>query len=143
MIIYSSSDRIPVRMGDVVIYISPLTHGQKIAVNSANTIRAGKEVIDGIKMAFLAIKFAVKGIEGIIDITGNKYELKFTPEGVLEDSCVDDLMGLDHAEDLAVICVKLIDGIGAAKQIAKSKGLSAQIDLPEPKVTKKKLGAVS
>lgn len=143
MIIYRSTDRIPVRLGDVVLYIAPLTHGQKIALNSATTIRSGKEIIDGIKMAFLAIKYAVKGQEGIVDSLGNKYELQFTANGELEDACVDDLMGLDHAEDLAVICVKLIDGIGAARDIAKAKGLAAQIDLPEPKVSKKKLGAVS
>jgi hypothetical protein len=143
MILYRTTDRIPVTLGDVKIFISPLTHEQKSNLNNTTKIVGGKETIDGMKMAFLALKYAVKAVEGITDADGNDYALDFEANGSLTDECANDLISLDHAEDLAVICVKLIDGVAAAKRIAEEKGLTAKIDFKGVKGAKKKLGAVS
>jgi len=106
-IIYKTSDRIPVQIGEVVIKLSPLTYDQKTEIQLL--ISAGG--IDSLlKAANTAIKYAVKGISGIQNSDGSDYELKF--EGnMLDQESVDDLSNLEECEKLSGICVSILNGI--------------------------------
>ena len=105
--IYRTTDRIPLKVGELKITISPLSIHQKAAVEDA---------VDGSSSGFLkaatrAIKFAVKSVEGLEDSSGDGYNLEFDMNGELTDACVDDLFNIEESPKLAAIALNLINNI--------------------------------
>lgn len=110
--IYKRTDRIAVKIDDVVVKLAPLTLDHKIQVQQAmlNGHQKSdlKEATRGIS---LAIKYSLKGIEGVEDSDGNPYKLEFDDESNLSDSCVDDLMNVEFMEKLALVCSSMAKGV--------------------------------
>ena len=104
MRIYSKTDRIKVKIDEVVFTISPLSYKQKIEVQSLFT--SGKQFEGSI----LSIRMAVKDIEGVEDAQGNAYKLKFENELISED-CIDDILNIENSMKLQLTCAELINGI--------------------------------
>jgi hypothetical protein len=102
--IYSKTDRIKVKIDEVVFTISPLSYKQKIEVQSLLT--SGKQFEGSI----LSIRMAVKDIEGVEDAQGNAYKLKFENELISED-CIDDILNIENSMKLQLTCAELINGI--------------------------------
>jgi len=102
--IYSKTDRIKVKIDEVVFTISPLSYKQKIEVQSLFT--SGKQFEGSI----LSIRMAVKDIEGVEDAQGNAYKLKFENELISED-CIDDILNIENSMKLQLTCAELINGI--------------------------------
>ncbi len=87
----------------VVFLLAPLSHGQKAQVTSLVTMKAGKLMEDSLAMSVLAVKLAVKGVEGIEDADGQPYKLVFDKTGLmLDDATVSDLMNLDRASEVMI-----------------------------------------
>lgn len=107
MIVYRTTDRIPVKMGEVTIWVSPFSYEQKVKLSQATKLVSGEEVMDAGKVALLSLKFSVKEVEGLVDTDGQPYELSFDADGTLTEECVGDLMQLDNSGSLAAICYKL------------------------------------
>jgi len=103
-IIYRTSDTISVKIGDITIKVSPLTYAQKEDVQAQfydkKIVGAGR----------LAIKYAVKGIEGMFLYDGAPYSVE-KESGVLTDSCVDDLMNMEHSVKLIQVCSALLNNV--------------------------------
>jgi hypothetical protein len=111
MIIYKITDRIPIVMGEVKVWISPLTFAQKAALGAATVLRGGKEVTDGFKAAMLSLKYSVKEIEGVQGADGNPYELDFESDGTLTDDCANELFQLECSPLLVKACAKMSNGL--------------------------------
>jgi hypothetical protein len=58
----------------------------------------------------LSIKYAVKGISGLTDLSGQEYKLEFQ-DGVLSDQSLDDVFNLGLTDKLSMVCASLIKGI--------------------------------
>lgn len=110
--IYKKSDRIPVRIGNITVRLAPLSKDEKTEIQLCMIRGRGnndyKELTNGL---FLSLKYAVKGIDGITDGDGNKYELQFDDNKNLTDDCVSDLLNMEEKDKLTLVCISLINKI--------------------------------
>ena len=107
--IYRVTDRIPLKIHDLEVTISPLTRMQKIDVELSAT---GDNLVKaGLNAASLAIKYAVKDVKGLKDADGTDYKLSLDPNGVLTDECVDDLMNMQFNAELGAVCMALLEKV--------------------------------
>ena len=110
--IYKISDRIPVKIDDLTITISPLTIDQKTEIQQYMIeSRLNRDIRLATKGVVSAIKYSVKGVSGIVDSSGHPYNLEFDSNGHLTDACVNDLLNLENHSKLALVCSSLIQGI--------------------------------
>lgn len=133
MIVYKTTDRIPLKFGEIKVWISPLSFEQKTNILAATKMKSGVEVSDPSKQTFLSLKYGVKEIEGLKNPDGSDYRLELDENGVLTDECLSDLIDLEYFPKLSEICIKLINGV---KALDKIEGV--EVDLTQVKSTKKK-----
>lgn len=105
--IYKTTDRIPVKIDSLKFSLSPLTFEQKSEIQAELLTGSPLSVV---KAAKLAVKYAVKGLDGVQTADGEKYELEFEGE-VLAENCVDDLLNIDQDDKLSFVCTTLLNGI--------------------------------
>jgi len=107
MKIRKTTEKIPVKVGELTFKISPLTFEQKCEIQ--NVLMAGT-AISVLKASKLSIKYAVKDIEGLENSDGSKYEVKFDEVG-LADETVDDLSNTEISDSLNYMCISLLNGL--------------------------------
>ena len=104
-IVYRTTDRIAVKIGELVVKISPLTKYQKERIQGLSLdekyMRAAAE----------AIKCGIKDIEGVSNADGSQYKLQFDENNELTEECVDDLMNLGNLSQISTVCNSLLEGI--------------------------------
>lgn len=110
--IYRRSDRIVVKIDDITVKLSPLTLHEKVEINS-QMLRGSrdknlKELSEGLA---LAIRYALKDIDGLEDSDGSPYKLQFADDGGLTPQCIDDLMNIEATNKLALVCSSMINGV--------------------------------
>lgn len=123
-ILFKSSDRVKLTMGEITLTLSPLTYGQKINGATLPTSQSGgKQRVNMALLAHLMVKYSVKGIKGVDNADGSEYKLAFEEiefdgvskkkkESVLTDECADELIeGLLIKPSLSTIAYQLINGI--------------------------------
>lgn len=111
MKIYRLSDRVSVKIGELVFKLAPLSFTQKAEILDCKKIVAGEEILDRIGATKLAIKYSLKDVEGLEDIDGNKYELDKDDSGNLSDSCIDELLNVEVAPSLITTCFNFLNGV--------------------------------
>lgn len=105
--IYRTTDRISLQVGELKVIISPLTTHQKSAVEDA---------VDGtsaglMSAARLAIKFAVKSIDGLTDAKDKKYTVELDENNEVTDSSIDDIFNIHETPRISAIAMNLINGV--------------------------------
>lgn len=107
-ILYLPDEKVPLRIDDITVYIQQLTMAQKATIieKLSNTDSA----LSLIEAARLAVKYGVKGLEGVTLSSGKAYSLEFDGH-VLTDSCVDALLCLPQSDKLQGACFALLKGI--------------------------------
>ncbi len=85
--IYRLSDKIRLAVDDLTITISPLSIHQKAAIEDAARDGSAKGLMQA---SALAIKYAVKSIDGLEDSDGKPYGLNFDEDGTLSEDIVND-----------------------------------------------------
>lgn len=118
MIVYRTTDRVPLKIGKLTLWVSPLSALQKAEVLSHTKIISGVEVADNSKMALYALKHCVKKIDGLNGTKyadGSKLELSFEDDGSLDDDSLTAVMQIiDYSKTTAIaaqLLTKGIDGI--------------------------------
>lgn len=108
----SVNEKIPVVIDDITIYISPLTYMEKMELQGYMMKAVEGDLSMAMQGAAKAIKFSVKGIEGVTNSKGKKYNLEFEENGKhLTDTCIDDLLNLPQNNKLIVTCSALLEGL--------------------------------
>lgn len=128
MIIYKPSDRIPIKLGDLTVVLSPLTFEQKADVYDLQ-MKAGKGKQDDTSILRKAMAYSVKDLKGAKSWDGKEFTLNWE-NGKLCNDCIEVLMGLPDSkslvkaigaivrgEDIKSIGVKLADKGGAPKNV--------------------------
>lgn len=110
MKIYRATDKIEIKIDDVTIEISPLSYEHKTEVQDYMLDAAKGDVKAGMAGAKLAIKYAVKGINGVEYADGSKYELDME-NNILTESGVEELVNSEMSTKLMVVCCSLLNGI--------------------------------
>lgn len=122
MRIYKVSDRVPVKIDDIEVKISPLTFQQKANVQ-AELLKAQ----DGNPLAVmaatrLALKYAVKEISGVENEDGSPYQVELE-NGELSEESVDNLLNLDPSQRIELVCMTLLQGRPSVPVDAEGKPL--------------------
>lgn len=109
--IYRTTDRIKVTIDDVEFKIAPLTLGQKKEIQSyLYKSVSEKDLLAAQDAAILAIKYAVKGVKGLLDSNNEEYQIK-SEDNKLHDDCIDELLNIKMSDKLAAVCTSLVHGI--------------------------------
>lgn len=102
--IYKCTDKIPLKIHDLKVKISPLTFDQKNTCQGM--IMSGNQM----SAAFHALQCSLKELDGIENGDGSKYELEFE-DGIVAKACMDDLLNLSESQDMQLVAISLINGI--------------------------------
>jgi hypothetical protein len=109
--IYKRSDRIKLKIDDVVVTLAPLSFDQKTeAQDYMLRGRAKSDYKLMSKSIAYSIQQSVKDISGLENEDGTPYKLEFE-NGVLTDTCIDDLFNIELHKKLVMICTSLTQGI--------------------------------
>lgn len=135
--VYRSTSRIPVKIGDALFKLSPFTQEQKIELMQCISMDGGTRVENLAKMSFMACKFAIKEVSGIVNEDDSEFKLEFDEKGVSTES-LNTLLTLELSQELLTTCQTFIQGI--PKEIlnptTKKKFENVEI-LPQETVSKK------
>lgn len=108
MRLYKNSDRIKVKIFDMVVTIAPLKYEDKLEIQ---TILAGaekpKEIFEG---TLLAMRCAIKDIKGLELEDGSEFELEFE-NNMLTESCAKELLNIEASGELMASCNAFVSGI--------------------------------
>jgi hypothetical protein len=131
--IYRTSDRIPVKIDDITVVIAPLSFAQKTELQSI-MLQAKDDPLFAVRGARLAIKYAVKDVKGVEDMTGADYVPFMDGEGNLSDDDVDALLNLEENGKIITLCSQLIGGVprGVVDPTTGKPMKGVSIVLPEP-----------
>lgn len=119
-IIYRTTDRIPIKIHDITVKISPLSMQQKNEILAL--MIEGQKANDMVKLSqatMLALRFSLKSVEGIQDAEGNEYNLEFE-NGILTEQCTDDMLNMNQSAALTQVCAAIINGVPS--QFVDGKG---------------------
>jgi hypothetical protein len=109
MIVYRPSDRIPIQIGDALIYVAPLSYEQKVKLLTLTKVLGGEEQTPGLKYALELLRECVKSVKNIFLSDGSEWELSFEPDGRLTAGCAEDLLLIGGADRLLVAVGKLVN----------------------------------
>ena len=88
-------------------------------------------------MTFLAVKYTVKEIKGVIDSGGEEYQLEFAGD-VLSDDCVNDLLNLEICSEIGIAALNFLNGVPTKIRDQFQQEISGiTLSLPEGGVKKK------
>ena len=133
MIIYSPTDRIPVKIEDVTFWISPLKQLEKLKLAEISIKAKGAvEIEDKYEALRGYIRYSVKDVEGLTRPNGKPYKVTLDKDGYLTDASVDALMTLGISDQL----ITASSALYANTPINQIKGV--EIDLKSIKYVKKK-----
>ncbi len=112
MKIFKLSDRIKIKINEVVLVVSPLSMTQKIEVQQflAKSAATPTDVQSSINGAKLAMKYAIKAIEGVELSDGSKYELELE-NNEITDECLEELLNSEIANEITLTSIGLLNGI--------------------------------
>lgn len=113
MRIYKPSDRIKIKIGDeqegVILTLAPMTRIQKQEIQNLLS-ESLKNELKATDAVILALKYAVKNIEGVEGEDGLPYKAEFD-SGMLADSSIDDLMNLPDAAKIMIVATTWTNGV--------------------------------
>jgi len=111
MIIYRTDERIPIKLGHITVYVSPLSQGQYANLMSQKSMSGGVEISDGAAMSMMALKFAVKDVESNVPIEyrdGTKFKLQQDESGKLTDESIYGLTQVLGAPEMNKLAEKVL-----------------------------------
>jgi hypothetical protein len=108
--IFRTSDRIPVKIDTITVTVAPLTFDQKTELQTV-MLSASKDPMNAVRGARLAVKYAVKKVDGLEDMDGVRYDVELGEDGLLTDDSVDTLLNMQEYPKLIAVCSQLISGI--------------------------------
>lgn len=107
-LLYRTSDRLKLKVDDIVVHLSPLSYLEKAMVEEE--VRKGT-TIALTTAAAMAVKYAVKGVENVFLPGGEEFFVELDEEGKLTDQCVSDLLNLQMYDKLISISLNLLNGV--------------------------------
>lgn len=129
MIVYKTSDKIPVKIGDLTFMLSPMKWAHKQEIADLIKKRSGNDVLEPVKEAFLTLKYSVKAVRGAKCADGTDYELPIDENGIATDEGVEDLFQFDSVPSLITVALTWFDKV---KEI-KLDGVSVDFGAVETK----------
>lgn len=135
LIVYRTTDRVPVRFGEVSLLIAPLDAGQYANISGFTKLNAGVQEVDGQRMVNATLRYSIKGIEGVSAKypDGTEFELKFDEAGNLTEDSLSELWQVLDRNKLSEMAAKLFAGGLKNLQIE-----GVEVELPKTTLPSKK-----
>lgn len=106
--IYRLTDRIKIKIDDLIVTVRPLSKDEKAEIlQSVIHGRSKGDFKEATQGMVLALKYAIKNVEGIIDSDDKPYQLQFDENKNLTDDCISDLLNLEFHSKLTLVCISL------------------------------------
>jgi hypothetical protein len=105
--IYRTTDKIPLKIGELTVNVSPLSFEQKMTIQT-EILKGGAQA--AMRAAKMACQCAVKSIDGLEGTDGNPYSPEMV-DNKITDSAWDDLQNIQETQSLIAVCLSLINGI--------------------------------
>lgn len=112
--VYKTTDRVPVKIGDITVKIAPLSLDQKNEIQEVMIEGQKKNSVAILtKSTLLAVKMCVKEIAGLKSADDSDYQLEFEDDKkeLLTDNCISDLMNMEESANLMKVCAAFITSI--------------------------------
>lgn len=109
--VYRANSRIPVKIGEAVFKIAPLTQEQKVKLMEYVSMDGGSRVESLAKMSFLSVKYSLKEVSGLEFEDGSEYKLEFDSDGLVSDKSISELMNTEISQELLISCQSFMQGI--------------------------------
>lgn len=120
--ILRQSDRISLTIGDVKFKIAPLSYEQKKEVANCTYYKDGQSRYDVMGAQSLLLKYGLKEVDGIEDLSGEKYELEFDENNILTDECLSEIFNLDQRSKLMESFWILFNGMPSENVLKDENG---------------------
>lgn len=108
--VFKTSDRIPVKIGDAVFYLAPMSQEQKLDLMTCMSKEGSSQIDNLTKTSFLVMKYTIKDVKGIEYADGSPYKLEMDDKG-LTDACISELMNTEISINLILACQSFIKGV--------------------------------
>lgn len=96
----------------IAFILTPLTAQQKSEVMSNVRVTAGQILEDSMAMSTKAIKYSLKGVEGLENEDGSPYQLVMGKDGLASDTSLDELLNLDEPSQVLMTAALQLAGTG-------------------------------
>lgn len=100
IIIYKTTDLIPVKIGSAIFKVSPLNLDRKLQLQETYKKENGEIVQYAVEKMKLLFKYSIKDILGVKLATGADYKVSLDEDGSLSDECVEDLCNIGCGTEL-------------------------------------------
>jgi hypothetical protein len=129
------NEQVPVKIGEVTFWLSPLRYQEKSELLRHYKMKQGEERVDNTAYAFQAVKMSLKEIEGVKLVDGSPFVLEFDERGHLTDDCLENVLLLNGQ---AALLFKATEAViyQDSESILKEPGLS--VDFSKARAVKKK-----
>ena len=114
--LFRKGQSIKVLIDDAVFSIVPLTLAQKHEITKKldGAQKGGIEAVGPMLEATkFAIKYSIKGLEGVTDGADEPYALEFGSDGFLTDDCVEDLSNFEASDKLTQVLMGMLAKFGS------------------------------
>ena len=116
MIVYRPTDRIRIGFENkLVVVVSPLDQETRSRIAGMTRMEGGEEVQDNIGMAIESLRYGVKDVEGLENVSfadGSPFKLEFEENGrALTHETVDCLTQIFNSLKLGLIALKMVSGL--------------------------------
>ena len=130
MVIYRLTDRIPVKVGTVTFWLSPLSAEQKGNLLSLTSKAAGHEREESLKGAVLTIRYSLKKLEGVENADGTPYELQFGEDGLVTEESAIEVISLQASSKVIALALQwFIDRVKSPAEIVEQNpGIGETLD---------------
>lgn len=104
------TDRVDFKIGEVTFTCAPLNKDQKMEITSSFIEKGKDQKFNLAKAQQLYLKYSIKGISGVEDFHGNKYELSFDENGNLTDDCLSEILQIEQNPKLLTALWQNLNG---------------------------------
>lgn len=114
MLIHRLSDKITVKIDDIEVKISPLSHSQKTVLQGHMIKAVAGDMEAAMESVRQSIKFSLKDIKGVkyLDEEGEARDFALEFEnGQITDECIDDVLNMPISGKLNSLCAALLQGV--------------------------------
>ena len=118
--VYRNTDRIKLKIHDVLFSVKPLSYKEKADITSTISLDGGMQTEDTMSSVQKIMKYSVKEVKGISYPDGTPLKLKFDDNDHLEEDSIDELLNMEITTDLTTALYGFMQGV--PKQITGPDG---------------------
>lgn len=115
-ILYRTTDRIEIKIQDITLFVSPLSHHAKMTLLQKSGTVKSEDPRGMLEFAAEMIRLCVKDVRGVSLVDGSEWRPDFS-EGKLTDESLGELLSLPMSAQIMQVAGAFMQGIPATNQV--------------------------